>query len=126
MPSFMRMRVTKKLVFVALMLAGCGASSGPAKPPEPKPEQSYEEAISLICDVDRRAGLDPASDPIDVGQKRSDWLADHVKNPDAIYLRTMLSVQSERQQGQALRSEAKGCGVRTCALADSLEQSPLE
>jgi hypothetical protein len=126
MPSFMRMHATNAFVLMALTLSGCGASSGPAKPPEPKPEQSYEEAIALMCDVDRRAGLDPASDPIDVGQKRSDWLADHVKNPDAIYLRTMLSVQSERQQGQALRAEAKGCGVGSCALADSLEQSPLE
>jgi len=120
------MRTHASLFAVSLIVTGCGVSSGPAKPPEPKPEQSYEEAIALICEVDRRAGLDPASDPIDVGQKRSDWLADHVKNPDAIYLRTMLSVQSEREQAQALRVEAKGCGVRSCALADALEQSPLE
>ncbi|XXX73743.1 hypothetical protein WMF30_39475 [Sorangium sp. So ce134] len=84
--------------------------------------QTFPEAVAAMCEVDRRAGLDPEADPISVGQMRSAWIAEHVTNPDGIELRTMLSVKGAAEQGTMLREEAKKAGLARCALADTLEK----
>ncbi|KYF69800.1 hypothetical protein BE15_01790 [Sorangium cellulosum] len=84
--------------------------------------QTFPEAVAMMCDVDRLAGLDAEADPISVGQGRSAWLAEHVESPDGIELRTMLSVKGAAEQGGMLRDEARKVGLSRCALADALER----
>ncbi|WP_437523042.1 hypothetical protein WME79_33165 [Sorangium sp. So ce726] len=100
-------------------LSAC-SSAPEAKAPAPG-GQTFPEAVAMMCDVDRRAGLDPEADPISVGQMRSAWITEHVESPDGIELRTMLSVKGAAEQGAMLREEAKKAGLARCALADSLE-----
>ena len=107
------------------MLWGCGPRSAPETPANDG-GQPYREAIQLICDVDQRAALTAIEDPIELGQRRTDFLNDRIKNPDAIEFRTLISVRSEREQAAALRSEAKGVGLPRCALADSIESSATD
>ena len=99
---------------------------GCARPPPPEePEyqgQSYREAIDTICRVDQLAGLAAEGDPLDRSQKREDWLTERVKNPDAIYFRTMLKVQSAGEKSAALRDEAKKAGIVSCPLAEAIDQ----
>jgi hypothetical protein len=104
-----------------LALAACAAPC----PPKPAPSggQSFEAALGVICDVDRLAGLRSDADPLGVGNKRSSWLAAHADNPDAIELRTLMSVKGPADQAQMLRDQAKAHGVARCALADELEKS---
>ena len=75
----------------------------------------------MICDVDQLSGLSPQEDVLAVGQKRSDWLEDHVENPEGIYLRTVLSVKPAEEQATEMRSQAQKIGLARCALADSIE-----
>jgi len=100
-----------------------------ARPPPPEePEyrgQSYREAIDTVCKADQLAGLDADSDPLEKSQKREDWLSERVKNPDAIYFRTMLKVQSDKEKSSSLRDEAKKTGLGGCPLADTIEQGEL-
>ena len=112
------------LVLLIVFAAGCGPSSAEPAPCRP-PDQSYHAALELWCQVDERAGLGTLEDPIEKSQRRSDWLTDHVKNPDAIYLKTMLSVKTQTDQAKELRAEAKGAGVAACPLADTLERGGL-
>lgn len=111
-----------QLLFPLLLLTSLsGCSQAPeAKVPAPG-GQTFPEAVAMMCDVDRRAGLDPEADPISVGQMRSAWIAEHVESPDGIELRTMLSVKGAAEQGAMLREEAKKAGIARCALADALE-----
>ena len=99
---------------------GCGGSEPPPEAPTPGP--AYRQAIEIICDVDRRAGLSDEEAPLEIGQKRSAWIAEHVEEPDAIYFRTMLSVKGPQEQSRMLRDEARKVGVARCALADSLQR----
>ncbi len=103
-----------------LLLVGC--SSGTARPPatEPTGGQTYAEAISLLCQVDARAGLSGTEDPIELGQKRHAWLSERIKNPDGIYFYTLWRVKPPREQADTLRHEAKEAGLGACALAESL------
>ncbi|WP_438038449.1 hypothetical protein [Sorangium sp. So ce128] len=106
-------------LLLSAFLSAC-SSAPEAKVPAPG-GQTFPEAVAMMCDVDRRAGLDPEADPISVGQMRSAWIAEHVESPDGIELRTMLSVKGAAEQGAMLREEAKKTGLARCALADSLE-----
>ena len=112
------------VLLLSVSASGCGPSSAEPAPSRP-PEQSYRAALELWCHVDDRAGLTALEDPIEKSQRRSDWLTDHVKNPDAIYLKTLLSVKSQADQAKELRAEAKGAGVGPCPLADSMERGGL-
>lgn len=107
---------------VALSLwAACGAPQQPA-PAQPQ-GQSYEEAVKMMCDVDRLAALSPSDDPLGIGQQRTAWISEHVDNPDGIYLRTILSVKPAEEQAAELRNQAKKTGLARCALADSLDET---
>jgi hypothetical protein len=94
--------------------------------PEPRnadpPGQSLSASLTMICDVDKLAGLTPDAEPIAVGQKRTAWLNAHVECPDAIEFKTYMSVKGAADQAKMLRELAKSQGVQRCALADSLDQ----
>jgi hypothetical protein len=99
-----------------------------ARPPPKEPEyqgQSYREAVLLICKVDELAGLVAADDPLEKSQKREDWLNEQVKNPDAIYFRTLLKVESADEKAAALRDEAKKAGLEGCPLAETIAEEQL-
>lgn len=106
---------------LALALPACTSTPEP-RAPEP-PGQSFPAAVAMMCDVDRQAGLSAEADPLGIGAKRTAWITEKVDNPDAIELRTLLSVKGATEQARMLRQHAKGCGVGSCALADSLEKN---
>ena len=105
-------------VIVAAACYGCGGSESP--PASAPPSGGYRQAVESMCDVDRRAAIVAAEDPLELGQKRSAWINEHVDDPDGIYFRTMLSVKGPEEQSKMLRDEARKVGLAGCALADSL------
>ena len=108
--------------FVHALVAACGPSSAEPVAPDPD-QQTFEQAMELICDVDRRAGLSEEEDPLGIGAARLDWLNARLENPDAIELWTLVRVKSLAEQARSLRAAADRAGARGCALADSLEAS---
>jgi hypothetical protein len=116
------MHRTVALVALAALASGCGYSEIPSKGPE-FIGQSYPEAIRVLCDVDKLAGIAGEEDPLAVGRKRTDFIQEHVENPDGIYLRTLISVKGPSEQAVDLRQEAKETGLERCALADDLEKN---
>jgi hypothetical protein len=102
-------------------ISGC-AGAAQAPPPELAETQSFADAIKMLCDVDKLAGLSADDDLLGVGQKRSEWLADKIENPDGIYFKTILSVKPAEDQASAMREQAKKVGIERCALADSIEE----
>lgn len=105
-------------IAVVSLLVGCARP--PPEEPEPYAGQSFCEAMELMCEVDRRAGLTAEPDPIEKTQKREDYLTEHVKNPDAIYFRTLLKVKANHEKATALRAEAREAGIASCPLADTV------
>jgi hypothetical protein len=115
---------TRTLLSAAILLVvspGCGAAA-PALEVPPASAQTFADAIGIICDVDRLAGLSVDEDVLAIGQKRSEWLADRIENPDGIELRTRLSVKSPEEQAVTIRAKAREVGLASCTLADSIEQ----
>jgi hypothetical protein len=112
--------VRTSLLALLLTVAAC-TSTPDAKTPETS-GQSFPQALAMICDVDRLAGIEAAADPVAIGGKRTAWIAEKVDNPDAIELRTLLSVKGAQDQARMLREQAKALHVQSCALADSLER----
>ncbi len=112
------------LLAVAGTLAAC--ASGPCPEPESPDSsgQSYSQAIALMCNVDQRAGIDAETDLFDRAGRRSEFINDNVKNPDAIEYRTYFSVKPPSDQASSLREEAKRAGIDKCQLADSLTREP--
>jgi hypothetical protein len=115
----------KMLCLSGILLCGF-ACARPAPPEEPEYKgQSYREALDTICRVDSLAGLADEADPLERSQKREDWLSERVKNPDAIYFRTMLKVQSAAEKSASLRDEAKKAGLGHCPLAETIDDEEL-
>lgn len=110
----------RHLAAVLPLLAACTAVPEAKAPPSAG--QSFPAAVSMICDVDRLAGLAADADPLGTGSKRTAWIAEHVDNPDAIELRTLMSVKPPPEQAKMLRDRAKESGLARCALADALEK----
>lgn len=108
----------------ALSLSACGYTAPPPKDPY-YGKQSYKEAVTAFCDVDKLAGLAASEDPFELGRKRTDWLRENVEHPDGIFLRTAISVKGPGDQAIALREEAREQGIASCALADDLEKTGL-
>jgi len=111
------------LCVLPLLAASCAAA------PEPKTAapagQTFPQAFTLICDVDRLGNLSVADDPLGAGAKRTAWLSEHVDNPDGIELRTVLSVKGAAEQAKMLRDQARMLGVPRCALAEALEKTEM-
>ena len=109
-------RGVRTVVWV-LLLVSCAAGP-PARSP-PKEAQSYAEAVRLICDVDRLAEVDP-DDPLGTEAKRSDYLIEHVKNSDGIYLITLYRAKDPKGQCELLQDAVTETKVPSCALLDEL------
>ena len=105
------------------LAAACGPRlANPEARPEGPPEQAFSEAIRVICEVDRRAAIADDVDPLERAEKRNDYLSEHVKNPDAIEIRTLWSVKMPSEQAKELRQKAAQTGLGDCALAAALER----
>jgi len=120
------MRATVKTIFCAVvpLALACGcSSSAPPPPAAPTTGQTFTDAMKMMCDVDRLAGLSAEEDPLAIGQKRSEWLAERIDNPDGIEFRTIVSVKGADDQAKAIRAKAKEVGIAACPLADSIEAS---
>lgn len=115
------MRLTAVLcLHVVLGGAACAARSAePAAPPTVRPgEQTYPDAIRLMCEVDQRAAIAGEVDLLEWAGLRSEYIIDHVKNPDGIEFRTLWSVKDQTEQARCLGAEAKRVGLSSCPLAD--------
>ena len=104
------------------LLAGCAGE--PAKSPDPE-VQSYEQAVRTMCEVDARAGVD-ADEPLDAEAKRSEYLMDHVKNGDGIYLLTLYRTSDPKKQAELLAQAVAETKVGSCALLATLRATPSE
>lgn len=110
--------------FLVVTLGFCACASPPC-PDAAAPDssgQSYRDAIALMCDVDQRAGVDDTTDPLERSSLRSDYINQHVKNPDGIEYRTHFSVKPSSDQAKSLEEAAKDVGIRKCALVGSLRK----
>jgi hypothetical protein len=87
----------------------------------PREEQSYEQAIRIICEVDARASVD-AEDVLGASGARQEYLIDHVKNSDGIYFLTLFRVNGPREQSAMLEKEATELKIGRCPLVLTLRQ----
>jgi hypothetical protein len=109
-----------RVLLVSLGFA-VGCASAQAAPPEtPDPSgQSYPAALDLFCNVDRLSGADP-NDPLERARQREDYLMEHVKNADGIYLLTVFRTRDSNGQAQLLEQETREQKITTCPLLASL------
>ena len=109
---------TSLVVWVSVLsFTACGPEPPPKSPP--REEQSYEEAIRTICEVDARANADP-EDVLGVSAAREEYLIAHVKNGDGIYFLTLFRVNGPREQAAMLEKEAAGVKIHSCPLVSTL------
>lgn len=119
----MRLQAILGSALFCLFVSACGYHAVEPKEPEFQ-GQSYADALKVICDVDKRGAV-ATDDPFEASRKRTEIIQAQVENPDAIYLRTMLSVKGAAEQGAELRKEAIDAGLKECALADDLEKTGI-
>jgi len=101
----------------ALLAVACASEPPPRAPP--REAQSYGEAVRILCDVDTLAGVDP-DDPLETEAKRSDYLVEHVKNSDGIYLLTLFRTSDPRGQASLLDEAARATACQSCPLLATL------
>jgi hypothetical protein len=75
-----------------------------------------------MCEVDTLAGVDD-SDPLDAEARRSDYLVEHVKNSDGIYLLTLFRTQDPRGQASLLDEGVRDTQRTSCPLLATLRAS---
>lgn len=103
---------------LCLGLGACAASQSSSE--EPSTGQSYAQALGMMCDVDRLAGVD-GSDPLEASSARENYLLANVENPDGIYFLTIFRSKGGNEQAKLLADEARRQGLPRCALADQLK-----
>lgn len=121
----MRMRIDRSAAGAVLLVVwtvGCASQQAGPKPVEGG--QSFEEAMTLVCNVDQHVQVAEAN-LLEREQLRNDYLQDHVKNPDVIYHRTLWRVQATKERAKTIRELAGQCSLATCAYADTLESEDL-
>lgn len=121
----MRIRIVQgaaRAVLLGLWALGCAAQQAKEKPVEVG--QSFEDAMRLVCNVDQHVQVADAN-LLEREQLRSDFLQDHVKNPDVIYHRTLWRVQATKERAKTIRELAGQCSLAQCAYADTLESEDL-
>lgn len=114
--------VATLVAFMAVGTAGCASQQAEPKPVETG--QSFEAAMSLVCNVDQHVQVADAN-LLEREQLRNDFLQDHVKNPDVIYHRTLWRVQATKERAKTIRELAGQCSLAQCAYADTLEAEDL-
>lgn len=107
------------VLYFSVLVLGC-ATRGAVEQCAPAGGQTYAEALHLICNVDALADLSASEDPLEIGQKRHDWLSERVVNGDAAYLRTILRTRDAGEQSRMLGEQAAEAGLKACPLARSL------
>lgn len=105
---------------LALVVVACASEPPPRAPP--REAQSYGEAVRIMCEVDTLAGVDP-EDPLDAEAKRSEYLVEHVKNSDGIYLLTLFRTSDPRGQASLLDEAARDTACQSCPLLATLGTS---
>lgn len=111
------------LGLLACALTACASKQ--AKPEEAYTAgQSFEAAMNLVCNVDQHI-QQSEDDPLEQEQRRSDYLQEHIKNPDVIYHRTLWRVQDTKQRAKTIRDLSCQAELEACPYADSLESDPL-
>ncbi len=85
----------------------------------PHEEQSYAQAVRMICEVDRYVEVDP-DDVLGVSAAREQYLIDHVKNGDGIYFLTLFRIEGPREQARMLAQEAAETKLPSCPLVAAL------
>jgi hypothetical protein len=98
-----------------------------AESPEPTagPEQSYESALRIVCNVDRLGNVNNA-DPLEESAQRQDYLASNIKNPDAIYFLTVFRTRPAQDQSDLLSREAATQNVTPCPLVTALRAATAQ
>ena len=81
--------------------------------------------MQLVCNVDEHIGVTDDSDPLELDQRRTDYLQEHVKNPDVIYHQTLWRVQSSSERSKTIRDLSKQAKIRRCPYADALARDEL-
>lgn len=113
---------------ISCLAAGVGLMACASKQAEPKPVdtsgQSFKSAMSLVCNVDQHVQASD-DDPLEQEQRRSDYLQEHIKNPDVIYHRTLWRVQSTKQRAKTIRDLSCQAELKACPYADALEADPF-
>jgi hypothetical protein len=109
------------LLCLLIVFAGCAASETKVACPE---KEAHDLAVKTICFVDEQVAYAEDEPTLDRSRRRSQWL-DAVASPEAIYLKTMLSVKPSSEQSQALRQEAREAKLASCPLADEIERDEL-
>ena len=109
------------LLCLLLLSAGCAASEPKVACPE---KEAHDLAVKTICFVDEHIARTEGEEPLERSRRRSQWL-DEAANPEAIYLKTLLSVKPSSEQSRTLREEAQSAKLASCPLADEIERSEL-
>src|SRR5688572_7576632 len=121
----MRMTIESVATMVAWMAAGLLGCASQQEAPKPvESGQSFEAAMTLVCNVDQHVKVDEAN-LLEREQLRNDFLQDHVKNPDVIYHRTLWRVQATKERAKTIRELAGQCSLPKCTYADTLEAADL-
>jgi len=110
-------------LLLAWLAVACSSEPPPRAPP--REAQSYGEAVRMMCEVDALAGVDPA-DPLDAEAKRADYLVEHVKNSDGIYLLTLFRTSDPRGQASLLEEAARETRCSSCPLLAALRSSATD
>lgn len=102
-----------------LSFIACGPEPPPRSPV--REEQSYEQAIRTICEVDALVSADP-DDVLGASAAREEYLIAHVKNGDGIYFLTLFRVNGPKEQAAMLEKEAAEAKIPSCPLVATLKQ----
>jgi hypothetical protein len=121
-----RTRVLAARISLSLVALGAACSAGSTAPPRSsetedadlsalKTDRAYRADIELICNVDARVGGE-SLDPLELEQKRDDFLVEHVKHPDAIYFLTLFRAKPARERAEMLSERARAIELKACPL----------
>lgn len=114
-------------VALTALLAACRASTAEPRSPDDAEtcpvtlasDPGYRADIELFCNVDERISADQL-DPIELSQKRDDYLVDHVKHPDGIEFLTIFRTKPDSERSQMLDEKTRAIGLKACPLRDRL------
>jgi hypothetical protein len=106
-------------VVAACFVLACASEPAPRAPP--REAQTYAEAVQLFCDVDRAAGVD-ADDVLDAEARRTEYLVEHVKNSDGIYLLTVFRASDPRAQAGLLEEATHETQSASCPFLAVLRE----
>jgi len=110
--------------WLLVLAAFCGPACGPASPAEDPSnqihdDQSYDAALRMFCDADRLSGANP-EDPLELAQRREDYLVEHVKNPDGQYFLTIWRTKGPAERAAMLEKELASTKISPCPLVATL------